>query len=325
MQPPNKRLKLTARVDEGMRRRLLRLAHRTKGYLASGLLGLGVLAACGDGTGPKVVVRPITFMQLAPGWRIYRVGLDGSAPQPVALPLGNLVHPAVSRDGRLLAYINEEADGGLFVLDIDSTQPRKVYPDNAVDQLAWSPTGDQLVLALPWWGSGPGAGGLRVVTLADGTTRDIASALSEPTWSPDGRTILAAAGQSPASTRSSGIYSITLGDTTARLVIAGDGARSPAWSPDGRRVAIALGGGASFIYTTRPDGSDRRQVTNEGVTDLKPVWAPDGSHIAFQRGHVVCVGGTCNYRYDICVVGLDGSGLRNLTEAASWGGAAPTW
>ncbi len=310
---------------------MLRPLYRIKSCVASGLLvGLTVLVACGDATGPNVVVRPITFMQLAPGWRIYRVGFDGSAPQPVALPSGNVVHPAVSRDGHLLAYINEEADGGLFVLDIDSTQPRKVYPDNAVDQLAWSPNGDQLVLALPWWGSGPGAGGLRIVTLADGTTQDIASDLSEPTWSPDGRTILAAEGQSPASTRSVGIYSVTLGDTTARLVIAGAGARSPAWSPDGRRVALALGRyGASFIFTTRPDGSDRRQLTRadstESVTDLKPVWSPDGSRIAFQRDYVVCAAGVCNQRYDIYVVGLDGSGLRNLTEAASWGGAAPTW
>jgi len=294
------------------------------------LLALVLLTACGDATGPGAALRPITFMQLAPGWQIYQVGLDGSPPKVVTLPGRDLVHPAVSVDGRLLAYINEASDGGLFVLETDSTQPHKVYPDNAVDQLAWSPNGDQLVLALPWWGSGPGAGGLRVVTVADSTTSDIASALSEPTWSPDGRTILAAAGQSPASARSAGIYSITLADTTARLVIAGAGARSPAWSPDGRRVALALGGyGASFIYTTRPDGSDRRQLTRadstEGVTDLKPVWAPDGSRIAFQREHVVCVAGACVLRYDIYVVNLDGSGLRNLTEAASWGGAAPTW
>jgi|SRR5882762_1402261 len=296
------------------------------------LLGLVLLAACGDATGfgPGVTPRPITFMQLAPGWQIYRVGLDGSPPEAVALPGTDLVHPAVSPDGRFLAYINEAADGGLFVLQTDSAQPRKVYPDAAVDQLAWSSKGDQLVLALPWWGAGPGAGGLRVVTVADGTTRDVASDLSEPTWSPDGRTILAAEGQAPGSTRMPAIYGITLGDTTARLVIGGAGARSPAWSPDGQRVALALGRyGASFIYTARSDGSDRRQLmradSTETVTDLKPVWAPDGSRLAFQRDHFICVAGTCTERYDIYVVGLDGSGLRNLTEAASWGGAAPTW
>ncbi len=275
--------------------------------ISSGLLvAVALVAACGDATGPSTTLRPITFMQLAPGWRIYRVALGGSAPQPVPLPSGDLLYPAVSRDGGLLAYIKQGADGGLFVLESGSTQARKVYPDAAVDQLAWPPNGDQLVLALPSWGAGPGAGGLRLVTIADGTTRDIASDLIEPTWSPDGRTILAASSQS-LSTRSPGIYSVTLGDTTARLVIApppGEGARGPAWSPDARRVAYALGHyGASFIYTARPDGSDRRQLTRadsgEAVTDLKPVWAPDGSRIAFQRDHANCVNGACSERYDI--------------------------
>jgi len=308
-------------------------APRMTGYIASALpVAVALLAACGNATGPTTALRPIMFMQLAPGWRIYRVGLAGPAPEPVSLSSGDLVYPAVSRDGGLLAYINQGPDGGLFVLNKDSTQPRKVYPDNAVEQLAWSPNGDRLVLALPSWGSGPGAGGLRVVTLADGSTRDIASDLIEPTGSPDGRTILAAS-STFLTTRSPGIYSVTLGDTTPRLLIAqppGEGASGPAWSHDGSRLAVALGHyGATFIYTTRPDGSDRRQLTRadstEGVMDLKPVWSPDDSWIAFQRGHAVCVGSVCNERYDIFVVGVDGSGLRNLTASAVWGGAAPTW
>jgi len=270
-------------------------------------------------------------MQLAPGWRIYQVGLDGAAPQLVPLPPGDALYPAVSSGG-LLAYVQQTADGGLFVVDSTGAPPRKIYPDAAVDQIAWSPNADQLVLALPDWGSGPGAGGLRVVTLADGGISDIASGLAEPTWSPDGRVILAVPNLDFPK-RSPGIYAVTLGDTTPRLVIApppGQGIRGPAWSPDGSRVAYALGRyGMDFIYTSRPDGSDRKQLTWQenglSTTDLKPVWSPDGSRIAFQREHLVCLNGTCSDRYDVYVVRANGSDLRNLTAAASWGGAAPTW
>ena len=294
------------------------------------LLSLALLLACGDVTGPGAGLRPIVFTQMLPAWRIYRVRLDGTPPQRIPFP-GQLVHPAVSHDGQTIAYVNDSVGGGLFVQPLDSGPPRRVYPDTLIDHLDWSPAGDQLVMALRWAGAGPNSGGLRIVKLADGTTRDIAADLSDPAWSPDGRTILAAWGQSPLGKRAPGIYSVTVGDTTARLVIAGrPGARTPAWSPDGTRVAVALGSnGASFIYTMRLDGSDAVQLTRaapfEYLTDLSPVWAPDGSGIAFQREHTVVLNGARVDRYDIYVVSLDGSGLRNLTETATWGGLGPTW
>jgi len=281
-------------------------------------------------------LRPITFMQLLANWRLYQVRLDGTGPDSLPLPgvTGDLVYPAESRDGRFLAFYQEVGNGNLVVLHADSTVPRVVYQtfNPYIEQLAWSPNDSALVVALVW-NAPQNGGGLQVVRVADGSVTNIASNLREPTWSPDGRTILAAAGGQPLlGPRSNGLYRVTPPDTTAHLVFAGDSleARFPAWSPDGSRVAFALGPyGRDLIYTMRPDGSDLRQVTSSGgsqtVTDLKPVWAPDGSRLAFQRYQEVCSAGACSMRFDIYVVNLDGSGLRNLTSQTVWGGAAPTW
>lgn len=306
------------------------------GVLVSGLVVLGCRETLGPGAN---TLRPITFMQLLPpsSWRLYQVSLDGAAPDslPLSGVAGDLVYPAESRDGRFLAFVEETGVIDLAVLPTDSITPHMVsqIAGPYIEQSAWSPNDSTLVLALVW-NAPQNGGGLRVVRLADGSVTDIASNLREPTWSPDGRTILAAAGGQPLlSPRSNGIYSVTPPDTTAHLVLAGDSleARFPAWSPDGSLVAFALGqpGGGDLIYTMRPDGSDLMRVTSpvsgQTVTDLKPVWAPDGSRLAFQRFQEVCVASTCSMRTDLYVVNLDGSGLRNLTAQAVWGGTAPTW
>ncbi len=59
--------------------------------------------------------------------------------------------------------------------------------------------------------------------------------------------------------------------------------RVPRFSPDGSRIAFYSNlTGVYEIWTIKPDGSDRQQITNHsGSGFLYPIWSPDGSHIAF--------------------------------------------
>jgi Tol biopolymer transport system component len=96
------------------------------------------------------------------------------------------------------------------------------------------------------------------------------------------------------------------------------------WVPDGSRVAFedyGAGGGElprSFeIFTMNPDGSDRTQITHDGVYDASPSWSPDGLRIVYASdrdspAHLGCEAeATCN---DVWVINADGTGQVQLTN-----------
>ena len=85
----------------------------------------------------------------------------------------------------------------------------------------------------------------------------------------------------------------------------------PSWSPRGDRIAFqSYIGGTFHIWTMRPDGTDRRQLTSGGWDDREPAYSPDGSQIAFasDRG-----GGS----YNVWILDVGSGALRRLTDAAA--------
>ena len=90
---------------------------------------------------------------------------------------------------------------------------------------------------------------------------------------------------------------------------------SPAWSPDGTRIAFASDrdGDPNEIYVMDADGSNQVRVTDNPGIDEYPAWSPDGAEIAFH-----CTMGGVNPNgtgdFEICVVAIDGTGLRRLTD-----------
>jgi Tol biopolymer transport system component len=51
---------------------------------------------------------------------------------------------------------------------------------------------------------------------------------------------------------------------------------NPAWTPDGRRVTFGEFSDTApgDLWTARPDGSDRRQITDTPEFDFRPAWSP---------------------------------------------------
>jgi tricorn protease-like protein len=95
---------------------------------------------------------------------------------------------------------------------------------------------------------------------------------------------------------------------------------SPSWAPDGRWLAYRvnpLRGDAGDIWRMRPDGSDRRNLTQSpGVADWSPAVSPDGRRIAFMSSR--------DGAHELWLMDADGGNARQLTRAGALS-EYPSW
>jgi dipeptidyl aminopeptidase/acylaminoacyl peptidase len=112
---------------------------------------------------------------------IYRISIDGGAPVALTRRKGPDGSPAVSPDGRLVAYVGTDDDGRaakdtqLSVMNIDGSNSRTLTAnfDRAVNNPAWSADGRSVYVIYDERGSNKVAR----VTL-DGSVRDVATGLT---------------------------------------------------------------------------------------------------------------------------------------------------
>lgn len=139
--------------------------------------------------------------------------------------------------------------------------------------------------------------------------------LESPSWSPDGLRIVFH-GWSPAEpvTR---IWVVDADGTDLVPLTSSDqdgGSNQwPAWSPErvgGDRIAYTrVADGRAHLWTMRPDGTGKTQITTGNVADMKPAWSPDGERIAFER-----YGDTTGGGGDIWLVHASGASPQRLTN-----------
>jgi WD40 repeat protein len=104
---------------------------------------------------------------------------------------------------------------------------------------------------------------------------------------------------------------------------------NPAWSPDGSLIAFAGGDGLEELWVmSSSDGSGRtmlHRLSNDYsymITDI--AWSPDGNQIAFEA---IWYSPPAPHSddYDIYMIGVDGTGFKNITKSLGVYERFPAW
>jgi hypothetical protein len=170
----------------------------------------------------------------------------------------------------------------------------------------------------------PGVVGERLITSGSATYTD-------PSVAPDGRAIAVVHSiPSFADMNAEGVIATFTMDGGEPLWITDPLPRvgDPSWSPEGDRIAFAASTSDQRlpgIYVMDSDGSDMRLVAElDGFTLSAPDWSPDGRRLVFVG--LAGASSEAEPKYsDLFMVGIDGSGLANLTESPTISESTPSW
>ncbi|HJR58272.1 MAG TPA: protein kinase [Vicinamibacterales bacterium] len=168
--------------------------------------------------------------------------IAGSVLTPLTRDAGLTTSPALSRDGRLLAYSSDRAGGGtldIWVQQVAGGTTIRLTDDEADDTAPdFSPDGSQILFQ-----SDRGGGGAYLVSAFGGGAppRLVARGARQPRFSPDGTRIAywSGAWRGTASNIVSGLFVVSLaGGEPLRLAPVFRSVKAPVWAPDGRSLLV---------------------------------------------------------------------------------------
>jgi serine/threonine protein kinase len=280
--------------EESESGRLLAAPQPRRSRMLPWILGGAALVAAAASVASWVLLRPRT------------------APPPVLTQLttdaGLTLDPALSPDGKLLAYASDRAGEGnldIWVKQVGGGEPIRLTQDPAEDrEPSFSPDGTSIVFS-----SARESGGIYVVSALGGAARKIAAGGQRPRFSPDGSQIAywtgVIGGGAGFSSRGFNRMFVVAASGGAPRQVRGDfvGAAYPEWTPDGLHLLFLgnrdtdLPAAESIDWWVTPlDGGpaiatgvlqETRKVGFTGPFTVYPwalmvgVWHPDGDSVIF--------------------------------------------
>lgn len=191
--------------------------------------------------------------------------------------------PAVSRDGRFLAFVQNRGNLSLALVikDLMNSTQAEVPPGGGFSGMhspAIAPDNSRVLYSYPEEGR---QHLFSVGINAKSPTRlvDSSGINNWPSFSPDGQQVVFS------STRD-GDYELYVmksdGTDVRRLTDSPKQDIRPRWSPDGRRIAFTSNRDGNYeIYFIAPDGSGLSRFTNHPEQDDYATWSPEGRQLVF--------------------------------------------
>jgi Tol biopolymer transport system component len=245
-----------------------------------------------------------------PNWSITRRDLKTGEDETVIQSAGGAMRPALSHDGRLLAYASrKDQTDGLRLRNLETGEDRWIafpidrdgqdggYYADLLPRFTFMPGDKALLMSVN--------GKLARLDIASGVRTDIpftapvklglgpltrvrqkeedgpvrVRVIQAPRQSPDGRNV--------AFTALGGLYVQSLAaDAKPRKIVADD-AFQPAWSPDGRSITYvswsATDGG--HVWTIAASGGKPRRLTQFPAYYTQPIFTPDGKTVVALRAN----------------------------------------
>ncbi len=199
---------------------------------------------------------------------------------------GQALDPALSPDGKMIAYVAEEQkQWDLFAARVAGGDRVRLTNDEARESTpSFSPDGEYL--AFTRTGTRAGSTEVWVVPVLGGRATRLLADAAHPTWSPDG-TRIAFVSRQPAGD----VVATCDADGSDVRAILGSQVTHPfirhtTWSPDGSQLAFvrSTGGAAGELWLVPVQGGSPRRLTNDvpGVFSDSPVFTRDGRGLVHQ-------------------------------------------
>ncbi len=253
-------------------------------------------------------------------YEIFTMEADGSDLQQITTNSADEYSPVWSPDGTKIAFSsNLSGDYEIHVMDPDGSNVVNLTKTPGIDESpAWSPDGTRIAFTSA---RGGGLNDLAIwVMNANGTSQTKLTTLAGgeifPSWSPDGTQI--------AFEKQGAGFQVYVMDANGSNPVnltalnGNNSERQPVWSPDGELIAFyGQVGFQNELFTMKPDGSSRTNISNDPGNDFQPVFSPDGTKIVFASSRI-------GSKDDIWVMDASGANPVRITDL-SGGAESPDW
>jgi TolB protein len=238
-------------------------------------------------------------------WELYMMDYDGH--NQTRLTFNKVIDymPALSTDGRKIAYTSYQGDKAiLYILEVYEGKRHEVYSRGTSFAPNFSPDGKKLVFCSQEEG---GNSEIYVATSEGKNVRRLTfnkSIDTAPCWSPTSRQIAFTSdrGGTPQ------IYLMDAeGSNVTRVSFGGTYHDGPAWSSQGDNIAYVSRVDQVFdLYVLNLRTKQIMKLTEGNARNESPCWSPDGRHLIFTSN--------LNGTLQLYSIDYDGRNLRRLTS-----------